>query len=103
MKEFPNFSTFNVCPNGCNIFNGIAGVTKGKMIIYDVFLALREINKKTGKYKHSHLYFVEWILLKICKYFDIRSIILSKSSGIQLKYLGIHFERLSLPQSSVRL
>ena len=24
-NEFPKFSTFNVCPNGCNIFNGIAG------------------------------------------------------------------------------
>ena len=36
-NEIPKFLTSNVCPNGCNIFNGIAGVTKGEMIIYDVF------------------------------------------------------------------
>ena len=29
-NEFPKFSAFNVCPNGCNIFNGIAEVTKGE-------------------------------------------------------------------------
>ena len=29
-NEFPKFSAFNVCSNGCNIFNVIAEVTKGQ-------------------------------------------------------------------------